>query len=191
MRTHRMLGRVALIAALLAASGAQAAEVAGAHIPDSVRVGDSELVLNGAGVRSRFFVKVYVGALYVERPAATPEAVLDAAGPRRILLRLLRDLDAATLQAALDDGLKANHAPAELAALKPQSDALAGIMQGIGKAREGDAIALDFLGAGVAVSLNGEARGKVAGAAFPRALLAVWLGAQPADAALKQALLGR
>jgi long-chain acyl-CoA synthetase len=38
--------------------------------------------------------------------------------------------------------------------------------------------------------LNSEARGKVANAAFARALLKVWLGDNPVDASLKKALLG-
>ena len=58
------------------------------------------------------------------------------------------------------------------------------------KVREGDTIAIDFSADGVAVELNGEARGKVAGAGFARALLKVWLGEKPVDASLKKALLG-
>ena len=190
MITSTSVRTAALVAALLAAPGLHAAEVAGVKVADSVRVGGSELILNGAGLRSKLFIKVYVGALYVGQKAATPGAVYDSPAPRRMALRLLRDLDADSLQSALDDGLKNNHSPAELADMKPQADQLAAIMKAIGKAREGDTIAIDFSAEGVAVSLNGEARGKVAGAGFAKALLKVWLGDKPADAALKKALLG-
>jgi long-chain acyl-CoA synthetase len=107
-----------------------------------------------------------------------------------MVMRMMRDLDAETLSSALDDGLKSNHSPAELAELKPQADQLSAIMKGIGKAREGDTIGIDFSADGVAVSLNGEVRGKVAGAGFAKALLKVWLGDKPVDASLKKALLG-
>jgi hypothetical protein len=90
----------------------------------------------------------------------------------------------------MDEGLRNNHSPAELADMKPQADQLAGIMKGIGKAREGDTIAIDFSADGVTVGLNGETRGKVAGPGFAKALLKVWLGDKPADASLKKALLG-
>jgi hypothetical protein len=180
----------AVLAALLATPGLHAAEVAGVKIDEQIKVGNSELVLNGAGLRSRVFIKVYVGALYVTQKAATPAALLDAGNPRRMSLRLLRDLDADTLYGALLDGLKNNNSEAELAALKAPIEQFAEVMKKIGNARSGDTVAIDFTGDGVGVSLNGEARGKVAGATFGRALLKVWLGDKPVDASLKKALLG-
>jgi hypothetical protein len=190
MITSTSVRRAALLAVLLAAPGLHAAEVAGVKVDDSLRVGGSELLLNGAGIRSKLFFKVYVGALYVGEKATTPAAIYDSPQPRRMVMRLLRDLDAESLHAALDEGLRNNHSPAELADMKAPAEQLAGIMKGIGKAREGDTIAIDFSAEGVAVSLNGETRGKVAGPGFAKALLKVWLGEKPADASLKKALLG-
>lgn len=106
-------------------------------------------------------------------------------------LRLLRDLDADTLYGALLDGLKNNNSEAELAALKAPIDQFADIMKKIGNARNSDTVAIDFTGDGVGVSLNGEARGKVATVRHSAgALLKVWLGDKPVDASLKKALLG-
>jgi hypothetical protein len=190
MITSTSVRQAALIAALLAAPGLHAAEVAGVKVDDSLRIGGSELLLNGAGLRSKLFIKVYVGALYVGQKSTSPAAIFDSPQPRRMVMRLLRDVDAETLASAMDEGLKNNHSPAELADMKMQAEQLAGIMKAIGKAREGDTIAIDFSADGVAVSLNGETRGKVAGPGFAKALLKVWLGDKPADASLKKALLG-
>jgi long-chain acyl-CoA synthetase len=190
MITSTSIRHAALVAALLTVPGLHAAEVAGVKVDDSIKVGSSELVLNGAGLRSKLFIKVYVGALYVGQRTGTPNAIYDSPQPRRMVMRMLRDLDADTLSSALDDGLTSNHSPAELAQLKAQADQLAGIMKGIGKAREGDTLAIDFSADGIAVSLNGEPRGKIAGAGFAKALLKVWLGDKPVDASLKKALLG-
>ena len=190
MITSTSVRRAALIAALMAVPGLHAAEVAGVKVADSVKVGNNELVLNGAGLRSKLFIKVYVGALYVGQKAATPAAIYDSATPRRMVLRLLRDLDADSLHSALDEGLRNNHTPAELPDMKAQADQLGGIMKAMGKVLEGDAVSIDFSAEGVVVSQNGEVRGKVAGANFAKALLKVWLGDKPADASLKKALLG-
>ncbi|MBS0370169.1 MAG: chalcone isomerase family protein [Proteobacteria bacterium] len=186
---HRFAG-AALLATLLAAPGLHAAEVAGVKIEERARVGNSELVLNGAGLRSKLFIKLYVGALYVPQKSGTAAALIDATTPRRMSLRLLRDISADTLHSALEEGLAHNNTPAELEAVKPQSEQFGSLMRGLGKVREGDSVALDFSGDGVALSVNGEPRGKVAGGAFAKALLKVWLGDKPADAGLKKALLG-
>src|SRR5574343_758365 len=124
MITSTSVRRAALIAALLAVPGLHAAEVAGVKVEDKLRVGSSELVLNGAGLRSKLFIKVYVGALYVGQKATTPAAIYDSTGPRRMVLRLLRDLDADSLHSALDEGLKNNHSAAELSDMKAQADQL-------------------------------------------------------------------
>lgn len=184
---RQLLGLLLLLAAPLL----QAMEVAGVRVDDSIRVGAGELVLNGAGVRSKLFLKVYVGALYAERRSPSAAPLLDAAGPRRMQLHFLRNLDAETFLKALDDGMQANHTAAELAELQPQNAQLAALMKAIGKVREGDTVAIDFTAEGVAIALNGEARGKVAGAPFAKALLKVWLGDNPSDASLKKALLGQ
>jgi hypothetical protein len=179
-----------LAAALLAVPGLHAAEVAGVNIDEKIKVGSNELVLNGAGLRSKLFIKVYVGALYVTQKSGSPAGVLDAPGVRRMSLRLLRDIDADTLYGALRDGLKENNSDTDLLALKASIDQFADIMKKIGNARSGDTVAIDFTTDGVSVSFNGEARGKVANAPFARALLKVWLGDHPVDASLKKALLG-
>lgn len=186
----RSVRAAALVATLLAIPAVQAVEVAGVRVDDQIRVGANELVLNGAGVRTKVFVKVYVGALYASRKANTPAALLDAATPRRMSMRMLRDIDSDTLYGALRDGLRDNHGEAELAALQAPTEQFAEIMKKVGGARNGDTVAIDFTAEGVGVSFNGEPRGKVAGSAFAKALLKVWLGDNPVDSALKKALLG-
>jgi long-chain acyl-CoA synthetase len=182
--------RQAMLLALLVACNAQAAIIAGVNIEDTMQVAGNELVLNGAGLRTRLFFKVYVGALYVRAKTSSVTALLETAEPRRMVMRMLRSLDADALREALEEGLKNNLTATEFAGIKPQTEQLAVIMNGIGKVKEGDTIMLDLTASGVVVDLNGEMRGKVPGAGFSRALLKVWLGDKPVDESLKRALLG-
>jgi long-chain acyl-CoA synthetase len=179
-----------LLAACLAAGPASAAEVAGVKLDDAVKAGGKNMVLNGAGLRSRFFVKVYVGALYVEKKVTSPADVYGGPAPSRIVLHLLRNIDAKTFQESLDDGLSKNSSEAELAAVKEQAGQFSKMMLAIGEVKEGGVVALDFSPAGVAVAYNGKALGTVAGAPFAKALLRVWLGDNPSDSGLKKAMLG-
>ena len=185
-----LLRGFALLAALVAATGGQAAEVAGVRLPDSIDVAGQRLVLNGAGLRTRMFFKVYVAALYLPARSASAADVVGANAPRRVNLHLLREVGADSLVKALREGVAQNHAAAEVAALAPRLDQLEASMRGIGAGRAGDVISLDFSVTGVEVAYNGQPRGGVPDAALARALLRVWLGEQPVDPALKKALLG-
>src|SRR5206468_7068970 len=83
---------------------APAAEVAGVKVDERVKLGSSELQLNGTGIRTRLFFKVYVGALYLpERKSSAPE-VLALRGAKRVSMALLRDLTARQLTDALEEG---------------------------------------------------------------------------------------
>ena len=179
--------------ALLAWSAAHAADIEGVRVADKVRVGDAgpELLLNGAGLRTRLVFKVYVGALYLQKKAGSAQAVIADPGAKRVALHMLRDLTAEQLFSALNDGLKANHEPGVLAKLEPQVKQLQGIFAAVKAAKTGDVILLDYApGSGTRVTVNGDAKGVIPGEEFNRALLRVWLGDQPADAALKKAMLG-
>ena len=179
----------ALAVALVLAGPARAAEVAKVQVPDQATVAGRALVLNGAGLRSRAIFKVYVASLYVTARTSDPQAVL-ASVPRRVQLDLLRNLSAAQLVDALEDGLKANNSPAELDAVKPQVEELARIMRGFGEVREGSVVTLDYADAVTSIGLGGAARGTIPGEAFNRALLRVWLGDHPVQGDLKKAMLG-
>ncbi len=175
---------------LAAAPWAQGAEVAGVKVEETARVEDAELVLNGAGVRTRLFFKVYVAALYLPVKTADARVAIARPGPKRVWMRLLRDLDSAALASALKEGLQNNHSAAELDALAPQIQALIGLLTGDKELKAGTVILLDDLpGRGTRVSANGEVRGLIAGDELYPALLKIWLGDKPADGELKRAML--
>jgi long-chain acyl-CoA synthetase len=174
---------------MVVAAGAQAAEVGGVKLDDRANVGGQELVPNGAGVRSRVFVKIYVGSLYVPAKATTLAAVVEK-GPRRIQMNLLRDLSPDQLVGALSDGIKDNTSAAEQAAIKAQMDQMIAVMKGFGEVKEKDVVTLDFVDGATRIGLNGAVKGTVPGDAFNRALTRIWLGDNPAQADLKKAMLG-
>lgn len=178
----------------LLASGAVAAEVSGVKFEDraTLQPGGPTLVLNGAGLRTKFVFKVYAAGLYLSERKAGAAEVLALAGPKRVSMVMLRDLKAEDLVNALNEGMEKNSPAAELEKLKPQTAELTRTMASIGEAKKGDVIALDFLPeTGTRVLVNGAAKGSpIAGADFYRALLRVWLGDNPVEEGLKKALLG-
>jgi long-chain acyl-CoA synthetase len=187
-----------LAAALVGAAVAclaLAAEVGGVKLDDKVRIAPNtpELLLNGAGIRTRFFVKVYVGALYLPEKKTAAAELLALAGPKRMQLAMLRDLTAQQLADALNEGFAANNPPADQERYKAQLAELLAVMNALGQAKAGEAIALDFVpDSGTRVLVNGVAKGNpIPDEGFYRAVLKVWLGDKPADADLKRGLLGQ
>ena len=170
-------------------SVALAAEVGGVKLDDKVSMGAQELVLNGAGVRTRVVFKVYVASLYLPQKAADLAGVLSKS-PRRIQLNILRTLSGDQLVDALNEGLAENNTAAELAAVKPQVESLATIMKSFKEVKEKDIVTLDFVDGSTRIGLNGEAKGNISGDAFNQALTKVWLGEKPVQADLKKLLLG-
>ena len=176
-------------AAFVASAHALALDVAGVRLDEHATVGETALVLNGAGVRKRLILDVYVGSLYVPAKAATLDAVL-AQSPRRIQLNVLRNLSADQLIGALDEGIAQNVSTAERRALAVPQGELAAIMKGFGQAKAGSVVTLDFVDGATEIRLDGDARGRVDGAAFNAALTRIWIGGHPVQADLRKAMLG-
>jgi long-chain acyl-CoA synthetase len=193
MKINELKQLLAVISVACLPLAAVAAEVEGVQVPDRVRLSDPgpELVLNGAGVRTRFFFRVYVGALYLAQKSTVARAVIDDPGAKRMALHMLRELSAEQFVGALEDGLKNNHSAAELAGLEPQVQQLRTIFDAVKTAKPGDVIYIDYLpDAGTRITVNGAVQGVIAGGDFNRALLRIWLGDDPADSDLKKGLLG-
>lgn len=181
-----------VLAALVALSfPASAAEVARVQVPDKAQVESRELVLNGAGLRKRFFFNVYVIGLYLPEKKSDAAAVLSLPGPKRVSIHMLRDVGADTFSEALVEGLKANHAEADYQALEARVKQLEAIMAEVKEAKKGMTIALDWTGGATRVSIDGQGAGQpIAGEDFYRALLRIWLGEHPVQDDVKKDLLG-
>ena len=182
--------RLLVLILFLCVRPVSALEVAGVAVEDKAKVGASELVLNGAGIRTRAIFKVYVGALYLTEKKSGAADALVQKGAKRVSLTLLRDLSAQQLSDAMNDGIQANASAAEVEALKPRIGELLSLFN---DGKKGDVILIDFLpDSGTSVRLNGLAKGKpIPGEDFYRALLRIWLGDKPVDSDLKKGMLGQ
>ncbi len=177
---------------LLVPLAALAAEVAGVKIDDKTRIGSTELVLNGAGLRKRAFFQVYAMGVYVQQRSGNAATVVEQPGPKRVAIHMLRNVGADAFNEALADGIRANASEAEAKALEPRLKELGAIIGGVGEAKKGMAILLDWTGAETQVVIQGKPVGKpIAGEDFYRALLRIWLGDKPVQDDLKKSLLGQ
>jgi hypothetical protein len=183
-----------ITAALLLSLAAQAGAltIAGKVLDDTVRVDQQALVLNGAGMRTKYFFNVYIGALYLRERLHSTEAVLADKGPKRVELYVMRHVGADRFVEAFQTAINNNLPPDEYRAVSAR---LARFEQGfaeIGAVDEDSVILLDYLPQAdqTVLSVNGKERVRIPGADFYSALLKVWLGRHPAQESLKKAMLG-
>src|SRR3954462_4998746 len=93
---------------LLAPMAASAADVAGVKMEDKTTVNGQNLALNGAGLRKKFFNKVYVGGLYLPAKMSNPAAILASDTPRRMVMHFLYSVSKDQMCEAWEEGLEAN-----------------------------------------------------------------------------------
>lgn len=167
-------------------------EVEGFRFDGAIRLGGADLVLNGVGVRRRFFIPVYVGALYVPRRSSDPEVLLNQRGPRRMSLRFVRDVEAELFMNSLDAGMRKHYTALQLEAWKSQWQTLTSVIANVVIARRADHVTWDYTPeTGARVMQNSvPIIPSMPGEDFYNAVLRVWLGPQPADADMKRGLLG-
>lgn len=178
-----------ILVLLLSGFNTAALEVAGVDVPQSVTIGNKVLVLNGAGIRKKFFIKVYVGALYLPVKRGTVEEILAEQGSKRIVMSFLyKEVSAEKLVDGWNEGFAKNNSAGEMKTLQERINQFNSMFVTV---RKGDEIRLDYLpDQGTQVRINGILKGSVPGEDFARALLKIWLGPEPADANLKDAMLG-
>ena len=175
----------------LASSPVTAVTISGVEIPDTLNLatGGPALMLNGAGVREKLFLDIYVGALYLQAKSSDAQAILSAPGRACVAMHFLyKEVSKEKITGAWEDGLAANQTAADMQALQPRLENFDALFRTMHK---GDVIRICYLpGTGTEVRINDELRGKVEGEAFFHALLGIWLGAHPISKTLKQGMLG-
>lgn len=177
----------------LASAPAWAVNVASVKFTERATVGTADLVLNGAGLRTRFIFDVYAMGLYLTEKKRSAEAVLGLKGAKRIHIVTLRDLTAQRFADALVEGIQKNTSKAEFDALHASVEEFKATILMLKEAPKGAVFLIDFLPeSGTQLTVSGQPKGKpIGGQDFYRALLRIWLGEKPVQQDLKDALLGQ
>jgi hypothetical protein len=170
----------------------RASTLEGQAFDDTISVANTELRLNGLGLRAVMFVKGYVAGLYLPARASSVTDIAAAGGPKRLQLRMMRAASADDFVDAMTSGMRKNSSAQELQALHDRMRQLTRFIQAAGSARVGDVVNFDYVPeVGTTLTLNGKAQGKpIPGSDFYIAVLKVFIGEHPVDRKLKQGLLG-
>ena len=192
MRWMHTLAVGTLLTVTMALPAAAAVDVSGYKFEDTNKVAGKDLKLNGAGMRTKFVIKVYAVGLYLPEKSKALAEILKQEGPRRITLQMARDVSSEDFGKAFMDGLNDNVDKTEKQKIVAQIGKFGEMFAGVDGLKKGDVLHIDWIpGSGTMCELNGKKLiENVPDVTFYNALLRIWLGDKPVDRSLKPALLG-
>lgn len=177
----------------LSALQVQAREVEGVRYEENIDVAGVKLQLNGAGTRYKAVFKVYTAGLYLGKKAGSLPDALAVPGPKRLTLTFVREIASEELGRLFIKGIKSNTPNEEYTRIVGSVMRMSQVFYDARKMKVGEVINMDWVpGKGTLITI----RGVPVGEPFPEpefygALLRIWLGQDPADWQLKDALLGQ
>lgn len=178
----------ALFIGLANPAEAQERTVAGVSFPAKISAGSSLLTYNGAGLREKFFIDLYVAALYLKKPSMNASAIVNADEAMAIRMEIISNkVTRDKFVQTVEDGFE------KASAGKATSDDVAKLKELFSDPfSAGDMIKLAYVpGEGVVVYKNSKKLGAIGGLDFKKALFSIWLGDTPADEGLKHDMLGK
>lgn len=192
MLMQKSLALVSLCALLAWDARASTLEIHGVKLDDSAIVAGTPLKLNGAGTRYKGPFKVYVAGLYLEKKASTPDEVVHQSGPKRLSVTMVRSIDARELGKLLTRGIEDNMGKAAVSKLIPGLLRMGEIFATQKHLAPEDNFTIEWVpGTGTVITVKGKVQGDpFREPEFFQALMSIWLGPDPADWRLKDALLG-
>ena len=183
---------ILLLTLALSSFTVSAMEIEGVEIPDTLSLpnSDTTLLLNGAGIRKKFFMDIYIGALYLESQTSEAKAILHGTGAASVMMHFLySEVSKDKITDGWTDGLEKNTSHTKMQTLQESLTSFNKLFRTV---RKGDVIRIDYLpDNGTQVRINGEWRGTVEGNDFFRSLLSVWLGEKPVTKSLRENMLGK
>ena len=159
-------------------------------LPNTLEFNNETLVLNGAGIRTKLFLKLYSGGLYLPIKTKDAAAIIGADQNQAIQLVITSSfVSSDAMSEAVEDGFEAS--------TRGNTDPFAAeIKTFMGffseDIVEGDTYDITYqTGKGVVCYKNKKELGSIQGMDFKKALFGIWLGENPADSNLKSGMLGK
>jgi hypothetical protein len=181
---------VIILAVFMMSPTAFAMQVGNVTLPDSLMAGGDTLLLNGAGLRKKFIIKVYAGGLYLKQKNTDPGKIIDENAPMAIRMHFIHDgVSSEKLVDGWNKGFM-NGTNGNIAPIQTEIDQFNAFFSE--EAKTDDIYDIIYVPEqGVSVYIKGELKGIVKGLEFKKAVFGIWLGEKPADSKLKKGMLGQ
>ncbi|MCK5760462.1 MAG: chalcone isomerase family protein [Candidatus Delongbacteria bacterium] len=168
----------------------QAKQISGIEMPSKLKVDGAELILNGAGVREKFFLDLYVGGLYLTKKQSNPLTIINSKEDMAIRLHIVSGMiTSKKMRNAVNEGFE-NSTNDNIIPIKKQIDEFIAVFkEEINKGDIFEMIYVDSLG--TKILKNKKVSTTIKGLKFKKALFGIWLCDDPAQESLKEEMLGK
>ena len=181
---------VLILSAMLITTGVFAqSEISGVTPAKSIQVSEQNLLFNGAGLRERLFLDLYVGALYLEVNSSDAAQVIAKDESMAITIDIVSSLmTSEKMISSMDEGFEKS-TNGKVAPLKEKIQIFKDAFKD--EIIKGDRYVIAYSPSkGNTVSKNGKVVKTIVGLDFKKAVFGTWFCDEPADEDLKEGMLG-
>ncbi len=167
-------------------------DVGGVKVEDTLSIYNNTLLLNGAGLVSNGKAPSYVVQIYAKQKFKTLEELFAVPGPKRLVLTAIKEVDTGPIVKMFNRSVDETAGKSDRAKLIPGLMSIGEIFKTNRVLKPGDVMTLDWVPiSGLVIYLGGKLQGQpYREAELFKAGMGVWMGEFPADAKVKDALLG-
>tara|TARA_B100001248_G_scaffold59027_1_gene40137 strand:- start:32439 stop:32993 length:555 start_codon:yes stop_codon:yes gene_type:complete len=171
-------------------SFSHAASLQGVDFPDTAKVGEKQVILNGLGLRlaTIFKVKAYVAALYLEKKSNSWHEIQKDPGNKKLILHFLTSLKKEKLKDSLVEAYRKNLSTEDFSKIRP---AIAKMNRYIKSMKKGQTIEMHVSGNESKIYVRGKHAVTIEDAFFAKNFLVAYLGENPPNPEIKSGLLGK
>lgn len=179
---------ISFVSLILLSLSVSAVELGGITMPDTLQVDKQMLVLNGAGIRSKFVFDLYVAGLYLGAKETDAAKIISSTEPMAMRLHVISSkITSKKMAKATRGGFK----KATDGNIEPIAAEIEQFLEAFNdKIEVGDIFVFVVSDRGVLISKNKVQQRTIASQYFKQALFGIWLSDKPVKVQLKKALLG-
>lgn len=167
---------------------AQTKKFHGVSFNTELKLDGENLLINGAGLREKYFMDLYVAGLYLPKKTEDAKKVIYDDTEMAIHIKIV---SSSVTRERFIESVNAGFATSKHGnASKEEIKKFVGFFSE--SIEEGDKIYLDYIpGKGVRVTKNGDVKGTIPGLDFKKAIFGMWFGTPPVQESLKNEMLGK
>ena len=164
-------------------------KINGISFTDTYPAGKEKLVINGGGTRVKYWMDMYVAALYLNEKSSDAAKIVSADASQAIRLCIVSSLiTSAKMTDAVNEGFEKSTG-GHPEKFKDQITKFKGAFSE--EIKKGDVFDIVYAGQKIMIYKNGKMKSEIEGLEFKKAVFGIWLGEEPADSGLKSGMLGK